>query len=257
MMQTVDPNIPFDEFAIEDLWALSSLRAFLFNEYRITQDINKLPKVTVSLLLQFDRHMAAAEASGKITIVRHTTIAFAGIREPLFHSQELLKELQFRGYPVPNGLIDARKKGDWIKAKKCLKEFRQNMKAFIANEGKIPEGVKDKSKSSHNLKNWDQILFCALPRGLETRVKGKILSEQELINKRLTKGHIAFLHKISLKGGFIDKTIFSEYKNLSLYVQRLNDSLREAFQLNENPIIYNENAKGYDASFETETDLAE
>ena len=89
MMQTVDPNIPFDEFAIEDLWALSSLRAFLFDEYRITQDIDKLPKVTVSLLLQFDRHMAAAESTGKITIVTHTSNAFAGIEEPLFHSKDL------------------------------------------------------------------------------------------------------------------------------------------------------------------------
>ena len=88
--------MPFDKFAREDLWALSSLRAFLFDEYRITQDIDKLPKVTVSLLLQFDRHMAAAEASGKITVVKHTDTAFAGIEEPLFHSQELLKELQFR-----------------------------------------------------------------------------------------------------------------------------------------------------------------
>jgi hypothetical protein len=29
-----DPNIHFDKFAREDLWALSSLRAFLFDEYR-------------------------------------------------------------------------------------------------------------------------------------------------------------------------------------------------------------------------------
>ena len=256
-MKTVDPNIPFDKFAREDLWALSSLRAFLFDEYRIIQDINKLPKVTVSLLLQFDRHMSAAEAARKITIVKHTSTAFSGIEEPLFHSQELLTELQFRGYPVPNGLIDARKKGDWIKAKKCLKEFRQNMKDFIANEGKIPEGVKDKSKSSHNLKNWNQILFCASPIGLETRVKGKMLSEQELIDKGLTKGNIFFLHKISFKGGFIDKTVFSEHNNLSQSVKRLNNSLREAFQLNEDPIIYNKDAKGFKASFKTETDLTE
>ena len=63
-MKIEGPNIHFDKFATEDLWALSSLRAFLFDEYRITPDINKLPKVTVSLLLQFDRHMVAAEASG-------------------------------------------------------------------------------------------------------------------------------------------------------------------------------------------------
>ena len=94
-MKTEGPNIHFDKFATEDLWALSSLRALLFDEYRITQDINKLPKVVVSLLLQFDRHMVAAEAAGKITIVKHTSTAFAGIEEPLFHSQQLLKELNF------------------------------------------------------------------------------------------------------------------------------------------------------------------
>jgi hypothetical protein len=256
-MKIKGPNIPFDKFAREDLWALSSLRAFLFDEYRITQDINKLSKVTVSLLLQFDRHMVAAEAAGKITIVKYTSTAFARIEEPLFHSQELLTELKFRGYPVPNGLIEAKKKGDWNKAENCLKEFRQNMKAFIANEGKIPEGVKDKSISSHDLNNWNQILFCALPRGLETRVKGKIFCEQELINKRLTTGHIKFLHKISSNSGFIDKAVFSEYTNLSQAVKRLNDSLREAFQLNEDPIRYNKKAKGFKATFKTETDPAE
>ena len=99
-----DLNIPFDKFATEDLWALSSLRAFLFDDYRINPDLEKLPKITVSLILQFDRHMAAAEASGKINIVKHTRTAFAAIEEPLFQSQELLKELKFRGYPVPNGL---------------------------------------------------------------------------------------------------------------------------------------------------------
>ena len=256
-MKKEGSKIFFDKFATEDLWALSSLRAFLFDEYRITQDRDKLPEGTVSLLLQFDRHMEAAEATEKITVVKYTNTAFAGIEEPLFHSQQLLNELNFRGYPVPKGLIKAREEGNWSKAGEYLKKFRQNMESFIANEGKISEGVKDKSKSSHNLKNWNQVLFCALARGLETCVKGKILSEQELIDNGLSKRNISFLHKIALKNGFIDKTVFSEYKNLSLYVQRLNDSLREAFQLNENPIIYNENAKGYDASFETETDLAE
>ena len=73
-MKIEGPNIHFDKFATEDLWALSSLRALLFDEYRITQDINKLPKVVVSLLLQFDRHMVAAEAAGKITIAKHTSV---------------------------------------------------------------------------------------------------------------------------------------------------------------------------------------
>ena len=257
VMKVGDPKIHFDKFAIEDLWALSSLRAFLFDGYRINPDLKKLPKIAVSLILQFDRHMAAAEASGKITIVKYTCTAFAGIEEPVFHSQEILKELQFRGYPVPKGLIESIKKGDWNKAEKHLKEFRQNMKAFIKNEGKMPESVKIHSKSPHDLNSWSQVLFCALPRGLETRVKGKILSVQELISKRLTTGNINFLHKISSNSGFIDKTVFSEYTNLSQAVKRLNDSLREAFQLNEDPIIYNKKAKGFKARFKTETDPAE
>ena len=109
-MKKEGTNIHFDKFAREDLWALSSLRAFLFDEYRITPDINKLPKVVIALLLQFDRHMVAAEAAGKITIVKHTSTAFARIEEPLFHSQEILTQLKFRGYPLPNGLIEAKKR---------------------------------------------------------------------------------------------------------------------------------------------------
>ena len=93
VMKVGDPKIPFDKFAKEDLWALSSLRAFLFDEYRTNPDLEKLPKIIVSLILQFDRHMAAAEASGKINIVKYTRTAFAAIEEPLFQSQELLIEL--------------------------------------------------------------------------------------------------------------------------------------------------------------------
>ena len=218
-------NIPFDKFATEDLWALSSLRAFLFDDYRVNLDLEKLSKITVpisnkikickgagckawkseymakklsqtqgsegvclvpcmgqcgggasvqlesdgevlklretdqvvylldfnagvsSLVLQFDRHMAAAEALGKINIVKHTRTPFASIEEPLFHSQDLLTELKFMRYPIPNGLIESRKNGDWSKAENYLKKFRNNMKTFIANEEKMPESIKEDSDS--------------------------------------------------------------------------------------------------------------
>ena len=185
VMKVGDPKIPFDKFAIEDLWALSSLRAFLFDDYHVNPDLEKLPKTTVpmsnkikickdagckawkseymakkliqtqgskrvclvpcmdqcgggasvqlegdgevmklreidqvvylldfnagvcSLILQFDKHMAAAEALGKINIVKHTRTAFAAIEEPLFHSQDLLTELKFMRYPIPNDLIES------------------------------------------------------------------------------------------------------------------------------------------------------
>jgi hypothetical protein len=206
-------NVPFDKFATEDLWALSSLRAFLFDDYRVNLNLEKLPKITVpmlnkikickdagckawkseymakkliqtqgsrgvclvpcmgqcgggvsvqlegdgevlklretdqvtyllyfnagvsSLVLQFDQHMATAEALGKINIVKHTRAAFAAIEEPLFYSQDLLTELKFMGYPIPNGLIESRKNGDWSKTENYLKEFHNNMKTFIANVG--------------------------------------------------------------------------------------------------------------------------
>ena len=91
--------------------------------------------------------MVAAEAAGKITIVKHTSTAFARIEEPLFHSQDLLTELKFMRYPIPNGLIESRKNGDWSKAENYLKKFRNNMKTFIANEEKMPESIKEDSDS--------------------------------------------------------------------------------------------------------------
>ena len=45
VMKVGDPKIPFDKFATEDLWALSSLRAFLFDGYRINPDLKKLPVI--------------------------------------------------------------------------------------------------------------------------------------------------------------------------------------------------------------------
>ena len=42
-------NIPFDKFVTEDLWALSSLRAFLFDDYRVNSDLEKIPKITVPI----------------------------------------------------------------------------------------------------------------------------------------------------------------------------------------------------------------
>ena len=91
-----------------------------------------------SLVLQFDQHMAAAEALGKINIVKHTRATFAAIEEPLFYSQDLLTELKFMRYPIPNGLIESRKNGDWSKVENYLKEFHNNMRIFISNKGKMP-----------------------------------------------------------------------------------------------------------------------
>ena len=129
---------PFSDFADEDLWALSPLTAFLFDEFRqyLHTDIDKIPKPTFLLIYKFWRHMKAAGKSGKFKRTGfRTRNGFAQIDEPLFHSQELLKEIEFRRYPVPKGLIEAREEGDWIKAEKLLKIFHANMKVFVKHGG--------------------------------------------------------------------------------------------------------------------------
>ena len=45
--------MPFDKFAREDLWALSSLRAFLFDEYRIKKTIASI-KIRVYRLYRLE-----------------------------------------------------------------------------------------------------------------------------------------------------------------------------------------------------------
>ena len=139
-------NIPFDKFACEKLWALSSFKRFLFEEYPRSQNYSELKPNVASLILQFDRHIDAAIASGEITgPSKLTNSAFAGIEEPVYYSQKLLKEIKFRGYPVPEGLIEAREKGDWVTAVRLLQELHENMKGFIKSGGKI--GTPDQHKS--------------------------------------------------------------------------------------------------------------
>ena len=71
----------FDKFAKEDLWALSSLRAFLFDEYRNAPYPEKLSPTIILLLQQFDRHMSAAQKAGKISIITFTNNAFAMVSQ--------------------------------------------------------------------------------------------------------------------------------------------------------------------------------
>ncbi|GEM_PF-6119410 len=147
-----EPYIPpFKKFAVEDLWALSSLRAFLFDEYHqhFHKDPNKIPASTDALIDQFNRHMFAAVKSGRVTGAGlNTRDAFAMIDEPLYYSQELLKEIKFRGYPVPDGLIEARESGDWSTAEGLLKELHENMKDFVSSGGKMPKADNDPSPNT-------------------------------------------------------------------------------------------------------------
>jgi hypothetical protein len=136
----------------------------------------------------------------------------------------------------------------------------------VANEPKTPLGEKPDKKQKNKKENgfnppaqdWGQVtLFASRDFWLEFKVAGKTYSEAEVLALGLTKGQRSFLFKIVLGNGFFEKVTFPEIKNISQAVIRLNESLRKIFQLNQNPISYNQQAKGYKVAFKIETDSQE
>lgn len=200
-------GLNLNAFAKEELWVLSGLRALLFEEYRPHQNFSKLSKATILQLQQLDRHLTAAEKSGAINIVTYTNTGLARIEEPAFLPQELLKVIKFRGYPVPDGLIEARDKGDWDKAEELLKKFHENMKVYVQCGGKIykdefekltkaddekskpptkpdanPEGTRDKLTFYHVGKTW-RVGFSELKNVPNT--KGMLCYQYLLLNPNI------------------------------------------------------------------------
>jgi hypothetical protein len=55
----------------------------------------------------------------------------------LVFGNEILAAIRFKDYPVPDGLIKARERGDWGKAERLLKKLQKNMKVYIQRGGKI------------------------------------------------------------------------------------------------------------------------
>ena len=258
---------PLERFVKAELVARREFRAMLFGELYAHEyqplTYHKFNPAIEAMMREVDHHIDEGLALGRIKTTGFD-LDFGVIKEPALLLSDLLTEIKFKGYLVPEGLIEAKEEGDWDKAEKLLEKLQENMRVYIECGGKIDKAKFKKltrandGKSKSFVQDWGQVKIVALREGdIETSVTGNILSLQEIKDLGLTKGNIAFLYNIALKGKFFDKTFFPNDRNLGQSVKRLNESLRIAFQINEDPITYNKQAKGYQVSFQTESDPSE
>jgi len=164
---------------------------------------------------------------------------------------ELLRALKNRGMPLISP-------GDLSEKIRKICESGQEQQAKISTTDSVEADKKpeDKHGFALKLKDWNQVKFFVLPKKavFEIYVDGNSFSVSDLTDNGLSKGHLAFLCEIVWKNGFFDKDSFPDKKNLSQSVIRLNEALQKTFKINDAPILFNQEAKGYIASFQTEAD---
>ena len=164
---------------------------------------------------------------------------------------ELLRALKNRGMPLISP-------GDLSEKIRKICESGQEQQAKISTTDSVEADKKpeDKHGFALKLKDWNQVKFFVLPKKavFEIYVDGNSFSVSDLTDNGLSKGHLAFLCEIVWKDGFFDKDSFPDKKNLSQSVIRLNEALQKTFKINDAPILFNQEAKGYIASFQTEVD---
>ena len=164
---------------------------------------------------------------------------------------ELLRALKNRGMPLISP-------GDLSEKIRKICESGQEQQAKISTTDSVEADKKpeDKHGFALKLKDWNQVKFFVLPKKavFEIYVDGNYFSVSDLTDNGLSKGHLAFLYEIVWKNGFFDKDSFPDKKNLSQSVIRLNEALQKTFKINDAPILFNQEAKGYIASFQTEAD---
>jgi len=164
---------------------------------------------------------------------------------------ELLRALKNRGMPLISP-------GDLSEKIRKICESGQEQQAKISTTDSVEADKKpeDKHGFALKLKDWNQVKFFVLPKKavFEIYVDGNSFSVSDLTDNGFSKGHLAFLCEIVWQNGFFDKDSFPDKKNLSQSVIRLNAALQKTFKINDAPILFNQEAKGYIASFQTEAD---
>lgn len=173
------------------------------------------------------------------------------ISKGLYVDWELLRVLKNRGMPSisPSDLSEKIRE---------IYDCAQKQQEKISTTGSVEADKKQKDKHGFalKLKDWSQVKFIVFPKKavFETYVDGQFFSVSDLTDNGFSKGHLKFLYQIVWKNGFFDKDSFSDNKNLSQSVTRLNEALQKIFKINDAPILYNQKAKGYMTSFQAETD---
>ena len=158
----------------------------------------------------------------------------------------VLEVLKFKGYPVPDGLIEAISDGKWEKATKLFKKLREGF-LYFAEHDELPSGDIESSKKEKeffpapNDTKWSNVHF-RLTEEIQTRIrinsKEKIFSMSRLEKVFPREPSRNLLLRILRVGGVFDKGILDEKNQVHLkqYVSSLRKELKELFDISENPI---------------------
>lgn len=117
--------------AKEDFWGRGEFRRLLFtqtyaHEYPLAMYHKYDPEIE-AMMREVDHRIDEGLEAGRIKLTD----------SGLGFGNALLVEIRFKGCPVPDGLIEARERGDWDKTEKLLKKLQGNMRIYVQCGGKI------------------------------------------------------------------------------------------------------------------------
>ena len=179
--------------------------------------------------------------------------------------KSVLEVLKFKGYPVPDGLIEAINDGKWEKASKLFKKLREGFLYFVEYD-ELPSGDIEASKKEKeffpapNDTEWSDVRF-SLTEELQIiiRIKNKeqLFSVTRLEKKFHRKPSRNLLLRIIRFGGMFDKSILDDKNQMHLkhYVSNLRKDLKELFDISENP-IESAGEGNYKTTFQTSSSSA-
>jgi hypothetical protein len=178
--------------------------------------------------------------------------------------KDALEVLKFKGYPVPDGLIEAINDGKWGKATKLFKKLREGFLYFVEH-GELPSADIEESRKEKeffpapNDTEWSNVHFRLTE---EIQIKIRIKNKERLFSM----AHLAkvfprepsrnLLLRILRTGGMFDKSILDDKNQVHLkqYVSNLRKELKELFDISENP-IESAGEGNYKTTFQTSSAL--
>jgi len=179
--------------------------------------------------------------------------------------KSVLEVLKFKGYPVPDGLIEAINDGKWEIASKSFKKLREGFLYFVEHD-ELPSGDIEASKKEKeffpapNGTKWSNVHFMLTNK---IQIKIKINSKEKTFSwARLEKVFPRepsrnLLLRILRTGGMCDKSMLGDknQEHLKQYVSNLRKELKELFNISENPIESAGGGGNYKTTFQTSSDL--
>ena len=163
-----------------------------------------------------------------------------------FIPKNILEVLKFKGYPVPDGLIEAINDGKWEKASKLFKRLRESF-LYLVEYGELPSADIASSKKEKEFfpapegTAWGDISIVITER---TEIKIIIKTNEQLFNlekfKKLisSKTSQGLLFQIIQARGIINRSKLDQNlkKHFKPYLSKLRKDLKKLFGIHEDPI---------------------